>query len=528
MSFTVAIIGRPNVGKSTLFNRLAGRRLAIVHDQPGVTRDRKSAKATLLGLEFEVIDTAGLEDATDDSLEGRMRQQTERALDEADVALFLIDARAGVTPLDAYFADILRRSKTPVVLIANKCEGKAGEPGLYESYSLGLGEPVAISAEHGTGMGDLLHILLPYSDEVPFGEEEEFVFEDEVAPAPAPTPAPAPVAAPPSDASRWVESWDKSDVPASIVAVGDAGDDAGDDAAEEDLDLTALAEEYEGEVTFQDEHFDPERPIQLAIVGRPNTGKSTLVNRLLGEDRQLTGPEAGVTRDSIECDWEWQGRRIRLVDTAGLRRKARIEDSLERLSASGTLNSIRMAEVVVLVLDANLVMEKQDLTIARMVVEEGRALVIAINKWDACEDRKAAMQLVNDRLQTSLPQVRGIPFVTLSALRGQGTDALMEAVFGIHKIWNTRVQTRRLNEWLEGMLVRHPPPLSKQNRRIKLRYITQVKARPPTFAIFASRPDELPDSYMRYLANGLRDAFGLDGTPIRIFLRKPKNPYVDK
>lgn len=491
MSFTVAIIGRPNVGKSTLFNRLVGRRMAIVHDLPGVTRDRKTAKGSLLGIDFEVVDTAGLEDTHDDTLEGRMRRQTEVALSEADVALFLIDARAGVTPLDAHFADILRKSKTPVLLVANKCEGKVGEPGMYEAYGLGLGEPVAISAEHGTGLGDLFHALLPYSDE---GKE-----------------------AAARAAAGIVEDDEFEPFPDEPVI-----DDTGD------VDLAALAEEYEGDVTFQDEGLDPERPIQLAIVGRPNTGKSTLVNQLLGEDRQLTGPEAGVTRDSIECDWEWQGRRIRLVDTAGLRRKARIEDSLERLSASGTLNSIRMAEVVVLVLDANMVMEKQDLTIARMVVEEGRALVIAVNKWDACEDRKGALQLVEDRLQTSLPQVRGIPFVTLSALRGQGMDGLMKAVLGIHTIWNTRVQTRRLNEWLEEMLIRHPPPLSKQKRRIKLRYITQVKARPPSFAIFASRPDDLPESYMRYLANGLRESFGLDGTPIRIFLRKPKNPYVRK
>lgn len=473
MSFTVAIIGRPNVGKSTLFNRLIGKRLAIVHDQPGVTRDRRAHAASLLGLEFTVIDTAGLEDATDDSLEGRMRAQTEAALADADVALFLIDARAGVTPLDEHFADLLRRSPTPVLLVANKCEGKAGEPGLFEAYALGLGEPIPVSAEHGLGMGDLFHALLPF--------------------APAEDDAGA------DDADAF---------PAAV-----AGEPGVEDA---DLD--------EGE-EVEIPPYDPSKPLQLAIVGRPNTGKSTFINRLIGEDRLLTGPEAGVTRDSISVDWEWNGRRLRLVDTAGLRRRARVEDSLEKLSVADTLNSIRMAEVVVLMLDANMVLDKQDLTIARMVIEEGRALVIAVNKWDAAEDRKEALKRLNDRLQTSLPQVRGIPTVTISALRGQGLNRLLEEVFAIHQVWNTRVPTSPLNRWLEDMLIHHPPPLSKQKRRIKLRYITQVKARPPTFAIFVSKPDELPDSYMRYLANGIRETFGLDGVPIRIHLRKPKNPY---
>ncbi len=468
MSFTVAVIGRPNVGKSTLFNRLIGKRLAIVHDQPGVTRDRRSHAASLLGLEFTVIDTAGLENVTDDSLEGRMRAQTEAALAEADVALFLIDARAGVTPLDEHFADLLRRSRTPVLVVANKCEGKAGEPGLYEAFGLGLGEPIAISAEHGLGMGDLFHSLLPFAPEQAEEEEDDDAF-----------------AAPADDVAVELEEGEEVEIPP----------------------------------------YDPEKPLQLAIVGRPNTGKSTFINRLVGEDRLLTGPEAGVTRDSISVDWQWNGRRLRLVDTAGLRRRARVEDSLEKLSVADTLNSIRMAEVVVLMLDANMVLDKQDLTIARMVIEEGRALVIAINKWDAAEDRKDALKRLNDRLQTSLPQVRGIPTVTISALRGQGLNRLLEEVFAIHRVWNTRVPTSPLNRWLEEMLIHHPPPLSKQKRRVKLRYITQVKARPPTFAIFVSKPDELPDSYMRYLANGIREGFGLDGVPIRIHLRKPKNPY---
>lgn len=474
MTFTVAIIGRPNVGKSTLFNRLVGRRLAIVHDLPGVTRDRRRHAATLAGLEFDVIDTAGLEDATDDSLEGRMRAQTEAALSEADVALFLIDARAGVTPLDAHFAALLRRHKTPVILVANKCEGKAGAPGLYESYSLGLGEPVPISAEHGEGMANLFDALMPFAEEA--------------------------------------GTYHPSDERAAGPAEPSAEDSALLDSLEEGGEI-ALAPR-------------PDRPLQLAIVGRPNTGKSTLINRLLGQDRLLTGPEAGVTRDSIEVDWDYNGRRIRLVDTAGLRRKARVEDSLERLSVADTLNSIRMAEVVVLMLDANMVLEKQDLTIARMVIEEGRALVIGVNKWDAAEDRAETLQRVNDRLQTSLPQVKGIPVVTLSGLKGQGTDKLLEAVLEMHELWNSRIPTSPLNRWLEEMITRHPPPLSKQNRRLKLRYMTQVKSRPPTFAIFVSKPDELPEAYMRYLVNGLRDDFGLMGVPVRIHLRKPKNPYV--
>lgn len=467
MSFTVAIIGRPNVGKSTLFNRLIGRKLAIVHDMPGVTRDRRSAPASLLGLEFEVIDTAGLEEAGVETLEGRMRQQTERALAEADVALFLIDGRAGLTPMDNHFAQFLRRQSTPVILVANKCEGKAGDQGLYESYGLGLGDPIPLSAEHGLGLGDLLQALIPYAK--------------------------------------------------------DLGQDDDDFFAEDTADVIPDIDEGE-EVVIPP---PPDRPLHMAIVGRPNTGKSTLVNRLLGEDRMLTGPEAGVTRDSITVRYEWQGKQLKVVDTAGIRRRSRVEDGLEKLSVADTLNSVRMAEVVVLMLDANMVLDKQDLTIARLVLEEGRALVIAVNKWDAAENRAEAIQRLGDRLQTSLPQVRGIPTVTLSALRGQGIDDLMEAVFEIHGLWNARVPTARLNRWLDEMITRHPPPLSKQKRRIKLRYMTQVKARPPTFAIFVSKPDELPESYMRYLTNGLRDVFGLDGVPLRIHLRKPKNPYVD-
>lgn len=468
MSFTLAIIGRPNVGKSTLFNRLAGRRLAIVHDMPGVTRDRRSAPGFLAGLEFTIVDTAGLEEADETTLEGRMRAQTIEALRRADVALFLIDARAGVTPMDEHFAALLRREDTPVILCANKCEGRAGEAGLLEAYALGLGEPLVMSAEHGIGMDALFEALLPYA------KEDEDIADE---------------------------------VPVPLDAVEEESLENGEGDVVEDL---------------------PDRPLQLAIVGRPNTGKSTLVNTLLGEDRLLTGPEAGVTRDAITVEWEFQGRRLRLVDTAGLRRKARIDDSLEKMSVGNTLEAIRMAEVVVLVLDADMVLDKQDLTIARMVIEEGRALVIAVNKWDAAENRADSLKRLTDRLQTSLPQVKGIPTVTISGLKGQGLDKLMTAIFDIHTVWNKRIPTSPLNRWLEEMISHHPPPLSKQGRRIKLRYITQAKARPPTFAIFSSKADELPDAYMRFLANGLREDFGLMGVPLRLFLRKPKNPYVDK
>lgn len=477
MSFTVAIIGRPNVGKSTLFNRLVGRREAIVHDFPGVTRDRKEGRAQLAGLEFRVIDTAGLEEADPESLAGRMSAMTLGALDQADVCLLLIDARAGLTPADEHFANVLRKQATPVLVVANKCEGKAGEPGLLEAYSLGLGEPIGISAEHGTGMGDLFEALQPFA---------RSTTDDE--------------------AAAEVEEH-----------VPDAGDLSEND--------TPAADEEPGAPAVTTEE-DTEKPLRLAIVGRPNTGKSTLVNALIGEERLLTGPEAGVTRDSIAVDWTFRNRKLRLIDTAGMRRKSRISDTLERLSVSETLNNIRMAEVVILMLDANMVMDKQDLTIARMVVEEGRALVIGVNKWDAATDRGATMQRLRDRLQTSLPQVRGIPFVTLSALKGNGLDRLMQAVLDIHKVWNTRISTAALNRWLEFTLSQHPPPLGKTKRRIKLRYMTQAKARPPTFVLSCSLPDDLPESYVRYLVNGLRDDFGMEGVPIRMLFRKPKNPYA--
>ncbi len=445
----VAIIGRPNVGKSTLFNRLSGKKLALVDDQPGVTRDRREADATLGGVPFRVIDTAGLEDVRDASLEARMRRQTELAVREADVVLFVIDAREGVSALDSLVARDLRRQKTPVILVANKAEGRAGIPGVGEAYALGFGDPIAISAEHGEGLGDLYDALAPYIER-PADDE-------------------------------------------------DAEDEEGGSGR-----------------------------IHVAIVGRPNAGKSTLMNALLGEERVLTAPEAGTTRDSISVDFDYAGRAFRLVDTAGMRRRARVSERIEQMAVDDALRAIRLAHVVILVLDAEAVLDKQELTIARWVVEEGRAMVIAINKWDAVKDRKASLQRLSDRLQTSLPQVVGIPTVTMSALKGQKLDVLMKAVMDIYDVWNRRVSTGQLNRWLEAMLAGHQPPLASNGRTNKLRYMTQVKARPPTFALFCSQPADLPDSYQRYLVNGLREPFGLEGVPIRLLLRGgSKNPYAE-
>ena len=464
MAFTVAIIGRPNVGKSTLFNRLAGRRMAIVHDLPGVTRDRREAHANLMGMDFQVIDTAGFEDANDDSIEARMRRQTDMAVAEADVALLLIDSRAGVTPLDRYFADHLRKLPTPVILVANKCEGKAGSTGLYESYALGMGEPVPVSAEHGEGMYELFEALRPYAEKA-----------------------------------------------------GALDDEDEEDDFFADPDAEAVPEEE-----------DPGRPLTMVIVGRPNVGKSTLGNQLLGKDRLLTGPEAGLTRDAIAVEWLHRDRPVKLVDTAGLRKRAQIYDAIEKLSVSNTIESIRRSEVVVLVMDAAAILDKQDLTIARLVVDEGRALVIAINKWDMVDDPQTALRRLRDRLETSLPQAKGVATVTLSALTGRGVDKLMDAVLETWDVWNRRVPTAQLNRWLEEVIDRHPPPALPGGRRYKIRYITQAKARPPTFALFATRPDQLPESYVRYLINGLREAFQMPGVPIRLFVRGGKNPYADK
>lgn len=465
MTLTVAILGRPNVGKSTLFNRLVGRRLALVDDTPGVTRDRREGEGRIGDLRFRVIDTAGLEDAPGESLEGRMRSQTERALAEADVALLLIDARAGVTPVDRYFADWLRRSGKPVILLANKCEGRAGENALYEMYGLGLGDPVPISAEHGEGMADLFAALAEYEFAGATGEKRR-----------------------PERAE---------------VAIGEAERGAeGDDA-------------------------EAGGPLRLAIVGRPNVGKSTLANRLIGEERLLTGPEAGITRDAIPVDWEWRGRPVRLVDTAGLRKKARIVDRLERLSAEESRRAVRLAQVVLLVIDARDGMERQDITVARMVVDEGRALVIAANKWDVTGERRDAQRRIEDALARSLPQARGVPVVPVSALTGDNLDRLMQAVQKAEAVWSSRVSTGELNRWLATAVEHHPPP-TVHGRRLRLRYVTQVKARPPTFALWVSKPEELPAHYLGYLVNALREDFDMPGTPIRIVLRKGRNPYAGR
>ncbi|MBT3532595.1 MAG: ribosome biogenesis GTPase Der [Rhodospirillaceae bacterium] len=468
MTFTIAIIGRPNVGKSTLFNRLVGKRLALVDDRPGVTRDRREGEGNLAELSFRLFDTAGLEDDDADSLEGRMQRQTETALDDADLALMLIDGRAGVTPLDRHFADWLRRRNGPVLLLANKCEGAAGDSGLAEAWSLGLGEPLAVSAAHGEGLVALHNGILEAMEAYAAANAEA--------------------------TARTLEDEE---------IAGDDGD--GDDGDEDD----------------EGDHI-----LQLAILGRPNAGKSTLVNRLLGEERQITGPEPGLTRDAIGVAWQWREQAIRLIDTAGLRKQAKVTEKLEKLSADDAVRAMEYAQVVVLLLDARTPLERQDLAIARRTLDEGRALIVAANKWDLVSDRNAAMGQLRDRLETSLTQARGVPVVTLSALTGQGVDKLMPAVAQIYQRWQTRISTAALNRWLSDMTESHPPPLGKHGRRIRLRYMTQVKSRPPTFVIFSNLADDLPDSYARYLQNGLRDHFDLPGVPLRILLRKQDNPYA--
>jgi GTPase len=447
MTVTLAIVGRPNVGKSTLFNRLVGRRLALVDDQPGVTRDWREGNAAVGDLTFRLLDTAGVEAGERDSLVERMRTETERVIEGAQGVLFVVDARTGVMPFDLEFARWLRRRGIPTVVVANKAEGGGGQAGVLEAYSLGLGDPVPFSAEHGEGMSDLYDALRPLID-----------------------------------------------------------------AAQEPAAALEL---------------DEPKLLQLAIIGRPNVGKSTLVNRLIGEERLLTGPEPGITRDAIAIEWRWHGHRVRLVDTAGLRRRAKVEERLERLSVADTLRAIRFAEVAVLVLDAEQMLERQDLAIARLVEEEGRALVLAVNKWDLVEDRDTARRKLRERIEGSLPQLQGLAVVMLSAKTGRGVERLMPAVLKTYEAWNRRIATPALNRWLAAAQAQHPPPLVS-GRRLRIRYMTQANIRPPTFALFASKPGELPDSYRRYLVNLMRRDFDLPGVPIRMMLRGGKNPYAQK
>ena len=467
MTFSLAIVGRPNVGKSTLFNRLVGRRLALVDDQPGVTRDLREGEGKLGDLRFTVIDTAGLEDATDDSLPGRMRRLTERAVDMADVCLFMIDARVGVTPTDEIFAEILRKRAKHVILGANKSEGSAADAGVLEAYALGLGEPLRISAEHGEGMPDLYGALQPLAD---------------------------------GFAERAAEEAPETDV--SV-----------------DEEVSEEADESLPEITAT-------KPLQIAVVGRPNAGKSTLVNKIIGEERLLTGPEAGITRDAISVRTEWGGVPMRIFDTAGMRKKARVQEKLEKLSVSDGLRAVKFAEVVVVLLDAAIPFEQQDLRIADLAEREGRAVVIAVNKWDIEDEKQEKLRDLKESFERLLPQLRGAPLVTVSAKTGRGLDRLQAAIMKAWEVWNRRISTGQLNRWLEGMVSSHPPP-APQGRRIKLRYMTQAKTRPPGFVVMCSHPDKMPESYNRYLVNGLRQDFDMPGTPIRLTLRSQadKNPY---
>lgn len=440
---TVALVGRPNVGKSTLFNRLVGKRVALVDDRPGVTRDRREGEAQFADLRFNVIDTAGLEDADEESLPGRMRAQTEAAIEEADAVVFLMDAKAGVVPDDEHFAQLLLKSGKPVILAANKSEGRDGRAGAYEAFRLGLGDPILLSAEHGDGMVDLYQSIAAHEP-----DEDETVPED-----------------------------------------------------------------------------DESGPLSLAVIGRPNAGKSTLINRMVGQERLLTGPEAGITRDSIEVDWSWRGEPVTLVDTAGMRRKARVQDKLEKLSVADSLRAIQYANVVVLLMDVHSAFEKQDLQIADLVLREGRGLVLALNKWDEVHEPQETLAAMREKATRLLPQARGVRLVPVSGLAGLNLDKLMTAAFKTYELWNVRVSTSRLNEWLSQAVAAHAPP-AVSGRRIKLRYMTQVKARPPTFIAFCSRPDAVNEAYRRYLVNGLREAFDLPGVPIRLQLRKRDNPYA--
>ncbi|MDH5722647.1 MAG: ribosome biogenesis GTPase Der [Alphaproteobacteria bacterium] len=466
----IAIIGRPNVGKSTLFNKLAGKHLAIVDDTPGVTRDWREAEGDLYGQPLIVIDTAGLEEAFDESIQGRMRQQTEAALARADIILFVIDGREGVTPQDTHFAAFLRKQKKPIIMVVNKCENsKRTQSNIAESYALGFGDPVAISAAHSVGLDDLYHALEPH-------------FKDD------------------EDAGFTSDNNERDNL--------------------EDIDALEGLDNFE----FEQEDIDPENPIKLAIIGRPNVGKSTLLNAILKEQRVMTGPEAGITRDAIAVDWEFEGRKFKLVDTAGLRKKSKIDNQIEKMSAEDSFRAIRLAQIVVLVLDGNIAFEKQDLQLAQHVIDEGRVLILAVNKWDIVKDRDEMREKIRYRLDTGLGQIRDIPFVTISAKNGKNIERLFQQALEKYEVWNARVSTGKMNRWLAGMESQNPAPLvsGRQNR---LKYITQIKTRPPTFALWVSYPKDLPQSYRRYIINGLRQDFDIPSVPIRLLVRTSKNPY---